>query len=344
MDSIVVKKEPVWDYFQNDAHNESSMPTMEDETAEEKQKTKEEEEDDDMCRELESFFDGTAIKEEDLEETKVKLENEPPSTKEKKRPKPKKKPLEQIKHEKEEASINRKEIAHMGRSSASKLGTMELRRMARSIHKKKEVVVKNFRIDATKEKSKQEFLRQLKTLLVSENVKLTNAYQALTVLQDSVFSEKIQAELSQKASNPLASKDLNRVIAQQEELDKRQRVLAKEFELMNEYLDKLSKQSEKSMSASLQARRKLTDVINDMLKVVNHDILDRQVIENMYISAQHTRQDIYQSNTHSPVAISAPLFRNYRTGQHSMSIEHELKKTVKARSKKEEYMKKSEKY
>lgn len=335
-DNIVIKKEPIWDYFRNDTE-EVPMPSME------KVKI---EEDDETWRELESFFDGTAVKEEEedddiKDEIKVKSEKKS-SAKEKGKPKPKKKALTQS--EKEEAMINRKEIAHMGRSSASKLGTMELRRLTRSIHKKKEVVVKNFRIDATKEKSKQEFLRQLKTLLVSENVKLTNVHGPLSTLSDSVFSERMQAELNNTPSNSLSSKELTRILAQQEELDKRQRILAKEFELLSEYLDKLSKQSEKAMSASLQARRKLTDVINDMLKVVNHDILDRQVIENMYISAQHTRQDIYQSNTHSPVAVSAPLFRNYRTGQHSMTIEQELKNTVKARSKKEEYMKKSEKY
>ena len=221
------------------------------------------------------------------------------------------------------------------RSGASHLGTLELRRMARAIHKRKQVVVKNFRIDETKEKTKQAFLRQLKALLVNEHGKVSSAHEALLPFQESVFAEKNDASDS--------AKDLKQIVAQQHELDKRQRLLAKQVELLKDYLEKQSKQSEKSLSASLQAQRKLTTAINDILALVNQTMMDRQAQENMYISAQNTRQDIYQNNTHSPLAPNPPLFRNYRTGQSGNSSEHDLKATVKLRSKKKEYILKSEK-
>jgi hypothetical protein len=210
--------------------------------------------------------------------------------------------------------------------------------MASSIHKKKKVVVKNFRIDATKEKTKQTFLYHLKTVLANENTKIKGVYETLLPFQESVFSETIQQQIEQNVECSMPNKELKRVIIQQQELDKRQRVLAKECELIQEYIEKQSKQSEQSLNVSLQAQRKLTTVINDILGVVNHTMMEKQAQENMYISAQNTRQDIYQSSTHSPLAANPPLFRNYRTVS-----ENDLKATVKLRSKKKEYILKSEK-
>lgn len=268
--------------------------------------------DEELEKELEQYFDGTLSQKETATTTK-----------------PKKKPVAK------QPKVKREGGTDNTRSGASHLGTLELRRMARAIHKRKQVVVKNFRIDETKEKTKQVFLRQLKALLVNEHGKVSNAHEALLPFQESVFADKTDV-----APTP---RDLKQIIAHQHELDKRQRILAKQCELLQDYLEKQSKQSEKSLSASLQAQRKLTTAINDILALVNQSIMDRQAQENMYISAQNTRQDIYQSNTHSPLAPNPPLFRNYRTGQSGNSSEHDLKATVKLRSKKKEYILKSEK-
>jgi hypothetical protein len=271
--------------------------------------------------ELESYFDGT-------------LSNSPTPPKSTAKRRSKKEPKVKL----ESASTH----AETSRLSASHLGRLELRKMTRAIHKRKQVDVKNYRIDETQEKSKQAFLKQLKTLLVNENAKIVNAQEALLPFQESVFSEKIQEQISQNIDCNLPNKELKRVIAQQQELDKRQRLLAKQYDLLQEYLDKQTKQSEKSLNASLQAQRKLTTVINDILAMVNQNIMDKQSQENMYISAQNTRQDIFQSNTHSSLASNPPLFRNYRTGQSGNSSEHDLKTTAKRQSKKREYIAKNE--
>lgn len=330
----------------------------------------------------------------------------------------------QIKLEKEDASTS--ELPYDFNPFAkksSKVGSTELRKLTRNLHVKKRLAIKNFRIDSTKERNKQEFLNKLKGVICGQKIKINGIHSELREFQKSIYelsSSSSSEEVPVKSSLPPAlqsssfiesknsngkfeededdfyddilitpkstnqkrlittlnveiphiidseiskSKNANDIISDERisqildlqiELDKRQRILANIHELTLAYLDKKTKESEKNQLFLNEASRKVVDVTHDVLRYVNHLIIDHQVVDKMYISSRTTRQDIYEVNptisktkeenkSHIIMNNQIPLFKNYRIDGHITNSSEkgqvltELKKIIAIRSKKRAY-------
>lgn len=208
--------------------------------------------------------------------------------------------------------------------ASSRLGTETLRRFTRTIHKQKNIAVKNFTIDSKREKEKLVFLNDLERVIEGNRLKCIQIYEELKELESSILNEKPQEIINiieenddflnpfkKDKNNGVQSKSkssssnhflniISKIEQRQKELEKRQKILGNICELTGQYLKKSELTSEKNNVFLNDCKKKVFDGIYDCIRFVNHYLMDYQKVDKMYISAKTTEQDIYRIDPPGP--------------------------------------------
>lgn len=214
----------------------------------------------------------------------------------------------------------------------------KLVRMVRKVQRKKNIATKYFKVDQRKERERIYFLSRLKTVVSGQHTKVNGYYDELIQLQKSAF-EELKAETKElekddkelfgggsgeggngvtmtkkqkrKRIEDLSEKLKQKLDFQKQlnlEFDKRQRILANTLELVQTFIDKDIKQSEKHRTTLSTMNNQVFNFTNDLLRYVNHYIIEDNIGGSGGGGNRATNQDTYSKG----VTSSSPLFRNYR--------------------------------
>ena len=257
----------------------------------------------------------------------------------------------------------------------STVGSKKLRLALRNIHKKKKKQNNKTQVDVKKQKEKQLFLSRLRRVLEGEKFKINNQYEQLNIFQKSIFDSEYKKTTQNKQTIIMNNVDndedensifgsfntqesieqqietakiigivspqlIENILNLQKQLDERQKILSDVFNLTTQYMDRELAKTKKNILNAETINKNNSLFVEDVLRFINHYIIDAQVRQEMYISSRNTQQDLYkQENLDNE--LNTTLFRNYRNINNSIinknndiNKEQELKKLINLRQKK----------